>query len=219
MPAQPVPYLIAVGGVAIGCWLVGFLLAGDKGGFLASHEWQVQPFFLATHFVCLRLFVTCYTRNFLAGSARLDMPEGEAVRRVKQILGPTGGAAALLIALPFCVSNFFYLRGEQFAAEAAEWGGAGLTPASLFLWLIWCTEWILNAYIWVLLVGFLYLTMRTLWGHRFRATIEVLLHEKHYRPFLMMSAQGASIVLFFAAVNGFYVWSRRATPGTWSAWR
>jgi hypothetical protein len=206
MPARPVPYLIAVASVAVGCWLMGLLLAGDKGGFLASHEWQVQPFFLATHFVCLRLFVTCYTRNFLAGAARMDLPEGEAVRRIKQVLGPYGGAAALVIALPFCISNFFYLHGEEFVEEAAEWGGEGLAPINLFLWLIWCAEWILNAYIWVLLLGFLYLTMRTLWQHRFRASIEVLLHEKHYRPFLMMSAQGASIVLFFGVVNAFYVW-------------
>jgi hypothetical protein len=42
--------------------------------------------------------------------------------------------------------------------------------------------------------------------HHFRANIEVLLHEKQYRPFLMMSAQGASIVLFFGLVNAFYVW-------------
>jgi hypothetical protein len=48
--------------------------------------------------------------------------------------------------------------------------------------------------------------MRTLRRHRFRAPIEILLIEKQYRPFLIMSVQGASIVLFFGLVNAFYVW-------------
>jgi predicted Zn finger-like uncharacterized protein len=206
MPARPVPFLLAVLGIAAGCWLVGFVLAPHKAGFLRSHEWQVQPFFLATHFVCLRLYVTCYTRNFLAGAARMDLPEGEAVRRIKHLLGPAGIAVAVAVALPFCFSNYVYLCGDQYLREAAAYGGGGLAAVDLALWLVWCAEWLLNAYIWVLLVGFCALTMWTLWKHRFRAPIEVLLHEKHYRPFLMMSGQGASIVLFFTAVNGFYVW-------------
>jgi hypothetical protein len=202
LPAHPRPYLVAIVGIALGCWAIGYLLALDKGTFLAAHEWQVQPLFLATHFVCLRLFVTCYTRNFLAGAARMDLPEGEAVRHIKQMLGPTGGAAALLIAAPFWAYSYFV----SLAKVNDPWAGEGLTAIKLFMLLIWCVEWLLNAYIWVLLVGFLVLTMRTLWWHRFRAPIEQMLHEKHYRPFLMMSAQGASIVLFFTAVNGFYVW-------------
>jgi hypothetical protein len=211
MPARPRPFILAVVGIAVGCWLVGLLLAPDKMGFLHSHEWQIQPLFLATHFVCLRLFVTCYTRNFLAGASRMDLPPGEAVRRIKQILGPLGGAAAILIALPFCIRDLLWtLPGAAFAEEAAEWGAAGRAPVSLFLWFIWSAEWFLNAYIWVLLLGFLALTVRTLWYHSFRASIEVMLHEKHYRPFLMMSAQGASIVLFFGMINGFYVWYAQA---------
>jgi hypothetical protein len=206
MPARPTAYLLAVVSLAAGIWLVGLLLAANKEGFLASHEWQVQPFFLAVHFLCLRLFVTCYTRNFLAGAARMDLPPGEAVRRVKNVLGPLGGAAALLAALPFCISNFFYLHGADYLRDAAAYGGNGRAAVDLFLWLVWCTEWFLNGYIWVVLVGFSCLTIWTLMKHRFRASVEVLLHEKQYRPFLLMSAQGASIVLFFTAMNGFYVW-------------
>jgi hypothetical protein len=206
LPARPVPFLLTVLGLAAGCWLAGLLLAPNRMGFLTSHEWQVEPFFLATHFICLRLFVTCYTRNFLAGAARMDLPKGDAVRRIKHLLGPVGGVVAVAVAVPFCVSNYFYLFGQEYLQEAAYDAGDSLTAVDVFLWLIWCVEWLLNAYIWVLLVGFCGLTMWTLWRHHFCAPIEVLLHEKHYRPFLLMSAQGASIVLFFGLVNAFYVW-------------
>jgi hypothetical protein len=218
LPGRSKPFLLAVGGIALGCWLVGLVLAGDRRGFLRSHEWQVQPFFLAVHFICLRLFVTCYTRNFLAGAARMDVPEGAAPRRIRRVLGPLGGGLALLIALPLCVWSLVYLFGEKYAAESAAFGGAnGGAAINWFLWLIWCAEWIINAYIWVLLLGFLYLTMQTLWRYRFRAPIDVLLHEKHYRPFLMMSAHGASVVLFFGLVDGFYIWYAEGDPIT-SAW-
>jgi hypothetical protein len=206
LPARSAPFLVAVAGIAVGCWGIGFLLAGDKAGFLASREWQVQPLFLATHLVCLRLFVTCYTRNYLAGAARMDLAPGEATRMVQLILGPYGGLIALLVALPLCVSNLLYLQGPDYLQDAVKYGGGDLALIDLFLWLIWCAEWILNAYIWVVLVSFLALTMWTLHRHHFRSTIEVLLHEKQYRPFLMMSAQGASVLLLFTAVNGFYVW-------------
>jgi hypothetical protein len=215
MPAKPVPFLLAVAGVGVAVWVIGLLLAPIKSGFLEAHEWQVQPFFLATHFICLRLFVTCYTRNFLAGTARMDLPEGLAVLRVKQLLGPVGGVLALLIAIPLCANDFLYLGSEDYIGTLDEngllsgalaYGGTGYSPVDIFAWLIWCVEWFLNAYIWVLLLGFLGLTLWVLMKYRFRATIEVLLHEKQYRPFLMMSAQGASIVLFFGLVNGFYVW-------------
>jgi predicted Zn finger-like uncharacterized protein len=214
LPAKPLPFLLAVAGVSAGAWLAGLALAPIKWGFIEAHEWQVQPFFLATHFICLRLFVTCYTRNFLAGAARMDLPEGLAVRRVKQLLGPLGGLLALLIAIPLCIKDFTYLGEEDYIGTIADgvrtgalaYGGTGYSPVDIFTWLVWCVEWFLNAYIWVILVGFLGLTLWALLKHRFRATIEVLLHEKHYRPFLMMSAQGASIVLIFGLVNAFYVW-------------
>jgi len=41
---------------------------------------------------------------------------------------------------------------------------------------------------------------------RFRAPIATVVQDKLYRPFLQMSSQGASIVLIFACVTGFYIW-------------
>src|SRR5262245_21120042 len=78
MPAKPRNFVIAVAIIAATSWLIGLALAPARWHFLLSTEWQTQPFYLATHFLCLRLFVTCYTRNFLAAAAHTTMPAGEA---------------------------------------------------------------------------------------------------------------------------------------------
>ena len=62
------------------------------------------------------------------------------------------------------------------------------------------------AFIWVQLVGFLFLTRRAIGDYRFRSPIEVVLLEKQYRHFLAMSAHGATIVLGFFIVNVVYGW-------------
>jgi hypothetical protein len=41
-------------------------------------------------------------------------------------------------------------------------------------------------------------------NHRFRDPIEVVLHERRYRPFLQMTGQGATIVLGFWVINILY---------------
>jgi hypothetical protein len=152
LPARPSNFILMVLLLAVGCWLVGFFLADDKQGFLVSKEWQVQPFFLAVHFVCLRLFVTCYARNFMAGVLHTDLPVQVALRQVTALLGRVGAGLALLVATPFCVSNAFYLQGEEYAAEAARYWNGGVGAIDWFLWCIWCVEWIVNSYIWVLLL-------------------------------------------------------------------
>lgn len=205
LPRRKKPFLIMIALIAGGSWLIGYLLAPNRAAFLTAHEWRIQPFFLAVHFVCLRLFATCYARNFLAGAAHVLIPEGLAIRRMRQLLGPAGFGVAVLIAVPLAVENIFYLYSDAYRA-IAPYAAETLGAVDWFLWLIWCVEWVVNAYIWVLLVGFFALTMRTLRTYPFRAPVEVLLHEKHYRPFLQMSAQGSSIVLFFGMVYCFYVW-------------
>src|SRR5262245_7186133 len=74
------------------------------------------------------------------------------------------------------------------------------------MWSIWFAEWLLNAFIWVTLAGFLGLSYRTLRSCSFRAPIAEVVQEKLYRPFLEMSSQGASIVLGFACATAFYIW-------------
>ena len=106
LPRYPRGFLIAVAAVAIGCWALGLALATNPWAFLASREWQLQPIYLAAHFITLRLFATMFSRNFLAGIVHLDMPPTDARRGIRIVLGPIGAIVAVLIAAPFCVYDY-----------------------------------------------------------------------------------------------------------------
>lgn len=203
LPRQPRPFLLTVAILALACWVVGFALAIDPYAFLTSREWQLQPLYLAAHFVTLRLFATMFTRNFLAGVVHLDMPAGDARRGISRVQGSVGALTAVLVALPFCLYDLQLLGSGKGGKGSTSEIGPG---ADQLLYLMWCIEWFLMAFIWVQLVGFLLLTRQALGDYRFRAPIEVVLLERHYRHFLAMSAHGASIVLGFFLVNVAYGW-------------
>ena len=175
-------------------------MATSVSAFLADRDWQIQPLYLATHLITLRLFSTVFTRNFLAGVRHLELPMAEARHGMRLIVGPVGALIALGLATPLCIYDYWFPYQERLKAA-----GPGLATDQLLL-AIWCVEWFLTAFIWVLLVGFLFLTRSALTWHRFRSPIEVVLHERQYRPFLHMSAQGATIMLGFFIVNAVYVW-------------
>jgi hypothetical protein len=137
----------------------------------------------------------------MAGVAHLELPPSQARHGVWLVLGPIGALAALIVAAPLCYYDY---RG-LFVSGAKSGSGLG-TGVDQLLFAMWCVEWFLIAFIWVQLVGFLLLTRWAIREHRFRSSIEVVLHEKQYRPFLQMSAQGASIVLGFFIVNLAYTW-------------
>jgi hypothetical protein len=135
----------------------------------------------------------------------MDMPTGEATRSMRRVLGPLGGLLALAVAIPFGWKDLVTLYGEKYKASLVGPNGTvGL--ADLLMWGTWFVEWVINAYIWVLQLGFLMLTLRTLRRYTFRDPVDIVLHEKHYRPFLLMSGQGASIVFGFGIVTGAYIW-------------
>jgi hypothetical protein len=204
LPRRPRTFLWAVAALAVACWAGGLALATDTYTFLTSREWQLQPIYLAAHLITLRLFSTMFTRNFLAGVVHLDMPTAAARRGIQLVQGPVGTLAAVLIALPFSVYDYQVLGIAKSGAKA---GGSGLgLAAEQLLYCMWCVEWFLLAFIWVQLVGFLFLTRRAIGDYRFRSPIEVVLLEKHYRHFLAMSAHGATIVLGFFLVNVAYGW-------------
>lgn len=195
-------FLVLVVAVAAGLWIAGYSTVGDKTVFLAAKEWQFQPFYIAAHLITLRLFVTLFTRNYRAGLTHLDAPVDEALAGMHRILGPIGAACAALVAAPFCVSDFRYLNGPKYEKLDPT---APLQAIDYLMWSIWTAEWFLNAFIWVILIGFLVRNVRTLNTYAFKAPIEVVLHEKHYRPFLRMSSQGATVVLGFGVMTVLYI--------------
>lgn len=202
-PRRPGPFLMMIATVALGCWLAGYLLAPDVGRFLRSPEWLFQPFYIVAHLVTLRLFINVFTRNYAAGVTHLDVSRTQALRGVRTMLGPIGSLAAALIALPFAVLDFRYLFSNRYTPM----GGDGVVRSIDYLmWSIWSVEWFINAFIWVLLLGFLVKNSLTIATHPFRAPIHVVLQDKLYRPFLQMSAQGSTVVLGFSLVTVAYLY-------------
>lgn len=204
-PTQPKPFLLLVAGVSLGAWTLGLLLAPDKAKFLAAAEWRFMPFYLAAHLIAVRLFVTAFTRNFRAGVLHLAVGTAQAIRGVRVILGLPGVLAALAVAAPFAALDFNYLTGADSRYERL--GGSVVLPVDYLMWVTWSVEWFLNALIWVMLLGFLVKNCETITAHAFRSPIEIVVHERHYKPFLQMSAEGASVVLVFGAVTILYLWS------------
>ena len=203
LPRRPRPFLMTVGLIAVACWGLGLSLAADPYAFLVSREWQLQPLYLAAHLITLRLFATMFTRNFLAGVVHLDMPPADARRGISRVQGPVGALLAVLFAIPFCLYDLQILG----FAKGGKGTGSGLGAGTeQLLYVMWCAEWFLMAFIWVQLVGFLLLTRSAIGDYRFRAPIEVVLLERHYRHFLAMSAHGATIVLGFFLMNVAYGW-------------
>ncbi|MEZ5817556.1 MAG: hypothetical protein R3D44_10770 [Hyphomicrobiaceae bacterium] len=194
---------LALAVVAAACtWLAGLALAPSIPVFLASPEWHFQPLYFATHIIALRLFIDVYTRGFERGVGYLDVPESQATSFVESVLGFPGAIAALSVAMPFVALDFLYLFSDRYQRV----GGAGVMPIDYLMWGIWSVEWFLNAFIWVVLIGFLVKTWWVVRNHPFRAPIEIVLHDRQYKPFLQMGAHGATIVLAFTIVTVAYIW-------------
>ena len=202
VPLGRVGFLVLIVVVSASCWVTGYVLAADKATFMASREWQFQPFYIAAHLVTLRLFVAVFARNFRLGIAWMDVQTDKVLAGMHRILGPAGAAVALLIALPFCFIDYRYLQSTRYERLDPKMPIGAIDHV---MWGIWCMEWFLNAFIWVILIGFLLKNVRILRHNPFMAPIERVLHEKHYRPFLRMSSQGASVVLGFSIMTVLYI--------------
>ena len=199
LPRRPRRFLLAVILLVAGCWALGLALATDWRAFLASREWRAQPLYLAAHLITLRLFATAFVRSFMAGICHLEIGEAAARHRMWLVLGPAGGAVAAALAVPFCVFDYRVLTdptAHESMGRAADW----------LVFAMWCAEWLLMAFIWVMVAGYMLVIHWAVSRHRFRAVIEVVLHERQYRPFLQMSVQGATLVLGLWIVNLAYVW-------------
>ncbi len=189
--------------LAIGLWLAGFALAPNIPAFLASREWQVQPLYFAAHVIITRLFVLAYTRGFERGVSHLAVPDTEVHSLVDRVLGLPGALLAFAIALPFVAFDFLYLLSPRYERVG---GADAVQPIDYLMWGVWSVEWFLNAFIWVVLIGFLIKSAWVIRRYPFRAPVEIVLHDKHYKPFLQMSAQGATAMFVFTAVTVGYIW-------------
>jgi hypothetical protein len=203
LPRHPLAFYLLVLIVSVGCWGVGFAITPNVPRFLQSKEWHIQPFYLAAHLIALRLFVRLFVEKYAAGAAHLDMPAEAVALGIRRVLGVPGVLLAAAIALPFCGLDYRYLVSADYEKLG---GDQALHPIDYVMWGIWCAEWLLNAFIWVALTGFLALSYRALRAYPFRAPIDTVVQQKLYRPFLQMSSQGATIVLGFACVTAFYIW-------------
>jgi hypothetical protein len=195
-------YLLVIA-VSMSCWLLGLALAPSVRRFQESLEWHVQPAYLAAHLIAVRLFVRLFLRNYLAGALHLEMPTETIDSQLRSILGLRGGALAVAIAVPFCVLDYRYLVSDRYEKLSED---QTLHAIDYVMWGLWCAEWLVNAFIWVALAGFLALSYRALRVYRFRFPIAKVVQEKLYLPFLQICSQGSTIVLVFAGITGLYIW-------------
>lgn len=182
-------------------WALAFVFAENRKAFLTAREWQAQPLYLAAHLAALRLFASIFAHNHLDGTQRLQQPAAKSRAAVALLLGPLAFIAAVLIALPFCLSDLRYFLGPY------EKLSGSVTPSTVdwLMYAIWCLEWTINALIWVILCGSLVLNVRSILGHEFKAPIYNVLVERQYRPFLRMGVQGASVTLAFGIATLLYI--------------
>jgi hypothetical protein len=180
----------------------------------------VGPAYLAVHVALLRLFVSTYVGNFLAGCKAVAVDPREVRRRLRRVLGVPGVLAACAVTAPLVVMDVAWLRGEEYlgAGEALGPGGT-LGGADWLLVVAWAVEWLINTYLWVVIVGSLVQTLHVLRRHDFRDPIERVLRERQYRPFLLMSAQGATLTLILTgATIGYIVVAQGATSDYIGLW-
>ena len=217
LPKHPRGVLVALAVVAAATWLLGWLVAADRSRFVTTREWLVQPLYLAVHLGLLRAYVTAYATHFAGGCRHLRMGHAEVEKRLRGALGWRPVLVALAVALPLVWIDVRWLVGD---AEIGLRSGRALAVGDVLLVAIWALEWVVNTYVWALIVAFLIHTVSVLKRHAYREPIERVLRERQYRPFLLMSGQGASLTLVFAGANAVYVWLTRGSAsdylGLWA---
>jgi hypothetical protein len=208
LPKHARPLLAVALGVAVAVWLLALAFARDRAAFVKTPEWLVQPLYLAVHLVLLRAYVTAYATHFAGGCRHLRMGRGEVEKRLRGALGWRPVLAALAIATPLVwIDVRWYLTD----VELGFGSGRASSLTDILLVGVWAVEWVVNAYVWALIVAFLIHTVSVLKRRAYRDPIERVLRERQYRPFLLMSGQGASLTLVFAGANGVYVWLTRGS--------
>lgn len=217
LPTRTRPFLAVVLGVAAGTWLLGLALAADRSRYLTTAEWLVQPLYLAVHLGLLRAFVTAYSTHFAGGCKHLKVGRVEVDRRLRSALDWKTLSAAVAITVPLLwIDVRWHLADVEFGLGS----GRAFAAGDALILAVWGVEWLVNAYVWALIVAFLYHTVAVLRRYAYRDPIERVLRERQYRPFLLMSAQAASLTIVFAAANAAYVYLTRGSAsdyvGLWA---
>ncbi|MFM2422059.1 MAG: hypothetical protein RL291_589 [Pseudomonadota bacterium] len=202
LPRSGVAYLAFVALVSALLWGLGFVLASDRARLIAAPEWRWQPFYLAIHFIVLRLFLNAYMLNYRQGVHHFDMDPEQAVMGLRKATGWFGRIAAVVIAAPFALLDYRYMTSGRYDTLA---GAGKVETADLIMWGIWSLEWLINAFIWIVVIGFAVKNAWVIRRFNFKAPIETVVHAKHYRPFLRMSGQGATILFGFALATIVYI--------------
>jgi hypothetical protein len=206
LPARPWPFVAVALSIGALTWAAGWWYAADRARFLSSREWLVQPLYLAVHLGLLRAFTSVYAGNFEAGAAQLGVGAAAARARVRAAAG-WGVAVAALVAAPFAWWDWRWMEGAEYAGAKVGFGAAGgLGVTDRVLLGVWTAEWFVNAYVWVLIVAFLWQATALLRERDFVEPVETVLREHLYRPFLLMNAQAATLTVVLAAASAGYVW-------------
>lgn len=195
-------FLATVALVAVTLWLTAALLAPDLQRFLASPEWHAQPAYLFAHAATVRIFASLLAQNHLAGAAHLNVDGATITTRVRYLLSTVMPFGALFLATPFILMDLRFFLSADYPKLS---GSTVATVADWIMFAIWCLEWLLNAMVWVMLIGFVRLNVQALTRYAFRAPIHAVVAQRHYRPFLRMSAQGATVLFMFSLATAFYI--------------
>ncbi len=211
LPDRSKAFILVVVSFCLGIWLIGYFIAlssdviegvefeySDPGSdYLHDHEWQYQPFYLAVHFVILRMFGVVYTRNFETTICLLKAKPEEISQHTRWVFGPVSNFGAFLAAAGFIYYDYSAMLEEGFGA---------LTSLDLLIMFVWGLERIVLGYVICLMLGTVFLIWKLLKSYYYSAPADVVLMEKRYRPFTQFAMEASSLVLVFALVDVVYLY-------------
>jgi hypothetical protein len=182
--------------ISLGIWLIGLAIAVDKTALWESKEWHVQPLLFARNLFAAWIFVLPITKLFHRALSAMEGPKEKILNWTTLVLGPKGLIGAVLLSLPFqyMVTNS-YLKGEydKFFIKSES----SIAIVDLWMMAVWGIEWIINSFIWFILIGFIGFTISAMKLCAFKGRIEEVLIYERYKPFLLLIVQGSSSCFLF----------------------
>jgi len=211
LPDHSKKFVLFVVAFCLGIWLIGYIIAissdiidgvefdysNPDSDYLHDREWQYQPFYLAVHFVILRMFGVVYTRNFDDTIRLLKAKPEEISQHTRWVFGHVSNIGAFIAATGFIYYDYSTMLDEGFGA---------LTSLDLLIMVIWGLERIILGYVICLMLGTVFLIWKLLRSYHYSAPADVVLMEKRWKPFTQLSLEASSLVLVFALVDVAYLY-------------